>query len=161
MPMDVDPYSAFKRVKTEPIGTPPPPSMHGIPPPPPPSQPPPPLPMQAFTVNPLAPAQPHAAFLPLFNQTANQRRLNVEYPAQFSGDVRGFQVEDKLTKLGACFVTNPAWKHSVPSARGCHCQFQVLWGVLSDFGREILLLIQRSRQCSVGQRQTCHGSRLL
>ncbi|GBE77744.1 hypothetical protein BKA93DRAFT_757759 [Sparassis latifolia] len=71
-----EPY-AYKRAKTEPMGSPPPnPSMQ----PPPPMNPPPPLPM-----NPLAPAQPTAAFLPLFNQTANQRRLTVEYPAQFSG----------------------------------------------------------------------------
>ncbi|KAI0652070.1 hypothetical protein C8Q79DRAFT_76055 [Trametes meyenii] len=58
--------------------------MYGQPlppaPPPPPAIPPPPLPM-----NPLAPAQPHSAFLPLFNQTAQQRRLEVSYPAQFSG----------------------------------------------------------------------------
>ncbi|KAI0079639.1 hypothetical protein K474DRAFT_1591679 [Panus rudis PR-1116 ss-1] len=47
--------------------------------PPPPANPPPPLP------NPLAPAQPQAAFLPLFNQTAMQRRLAVEYPATFTG----------------------------------------------------------------------------
>ncbi|OSD03297.1 hypothetical protein PYCCODRAFT_1444638 [Trametes coccinea BRFM310] len=53
--------------------------MYGLPPPPP-ANPPPPLPS-----NPLAPAQPHSAFLPLFNQTAQQRRLEVQYPAQFSG----------------------------------------------------------------------------
>lgn len=35
--------------------------------------------------NPLAPAQPGAAFLPLFNQTAAQRRVSVDYPAEFSG----------------------------------------------------------------------------
>ncbi|TCD65654.1 hypothetical protein EIP91_002327 [Steccherinum ochraceum] len=49
-------------------------------PPPPPANPPPPLPQ-----NPLSPAQPQAAFLPLFNQTATQRRLSVDYPAAFSG----------------------------------------------------------------------------
>ncbi|KAI0639629.1 hypothetical protein C8Q77DRAFT_1152594 [Trametes polyzona] len=58
-----------------------PPQPFGQPPPPPPGNPPPPLPMH----NPLAPAQPHSAFLPLFNQTAQQRRLEVQYPAQFSG----------------------------------------------------------------------------
>ncbi|KZT02407.1 ribonuclease III [Laetiporus sulphureus 93-53] len=74
---DGEPYT-YKRVKTEPMSSPtPPPTMHQ---PPPPMAPPPPLP-----INPLAPAQPQAAFLPLFNQTANQRRLAVEYPAQFSG----------------------------------------------------------------------------
>lgn len=35
--------------------------------------------------NPLAPAQPNLPFLPLFNQTASQRRCVVEYPAVFSG----------------------------------------------------------------------------
>ncbi|THV06004.1 hypothetical protein K435DRAFT_960795 [Dendrothele bispora CBS 962.96] len=35
--------------------------------------------------NPLAPAQPSMAFLPLFNQTAAQRRVTVEYPAEFAG----------------------------------------------------------------------------
>ncbi len=49
--------------------------------PPPPAVAPPPLPAH----NPLAPAQPHSAFLPVFNQTAQQRRLEVQYPAQFSG----------------------------------------------------------------------------
>ncbi|KAI0756773.1 hypothetical protein C8Q80DRAFT_1264791 [Daedaleopsis nitida] len=48
--------------------------------PPPPAVAPPPLP-----ANPLAPAQPGSAFLPLFNQTAQQRRLDVQYPAQFAG----------------------------------------------------------------------------
>ncbi|EMD41938.1 hypothetical protein CERSUDRAFT_90529 [Gelatoporia subvermispora B] len=75
-----DPESSFsyKKVKTESMmNTPPPPATMQAPPPP--MNPPPPLP------NPLAPAQPTAAFLPLFNQTANQRRLVVEYPAQFSG----------------------------------------------------------------------------
>jgi len=67
-----------KRFKTEPMDSPtPPPAMQPIPPPP--TNAPPPLP------NPLAPAQPQAAFLPLFNQTANQRKLTVEYPAQFAG----------------------------------------------------------------------------
>ncbi|KAJ4485942.1 ribonuclease III domain-containing protein [Lentinula aciculospora] len=36
-------------------------------------------------LNPLAPAQPHLAFLPLFNQTAAQRRVTVDYPANCSG----------------------------------------------------------------------------
>ncbi|KAG7099009.1 hypothetical protein E1B28_000893 [Marasmius oreades] len=35
--------------------------------------------------NPLSPAQPHLAFLPLFNQTAAQRKVKVDYQAQFSG----------------------------------------------------------------------------
>ncbi|KAI0961970.1 hypothetical protein AcV7_000925 [Taiwanofungus camphoratus] len=75
-PSDGEPY-AYKKVKTEPMdSSTPPPNMA----PPPPMNSPPPLP-----TNPLAPAQPTAAFLPLFNQTANQRRLSVEYPAQFSG----------------------------------------------------------------------------
>ncbi|PFH54825.1 hypothetical protein AMATHDRAFT_52777 [Amanita thiersii Skay4041] len=39
----------------------------------------------SHTPNPLAPAQPNLPFLPLFNQTANQRRCMVTYPADFSG----------------------------------------------------------------------------
>jgi hypothetical protein len=35
--------------------------------------------------NPLAPAQPDLPFLPLFIQAALQRKVSVEYPAQFSG----------------------------------------------------------------------------
>jgi len=35
--------------------------------------------------NPLSPAQPHAAFLPLFNEAAMKRRVTVEYLADFSG----------------------------------------------------------------------------
>lgn len=61
-----------------------------LPPPPPPASIPPPIPpppskeAPAFG-NPLAPAQPHLAFLPLFNQTATQRGLSVDYRATFSG----------------------------------------------------------------------------
>ncbi|KAK0478321.1 hypothetical protein IW261DRAFT_1482901 [Armillaria novae-zelandiae] len=44
--------------------------------------PPPPLPKLP---NPMTPAQPHLAFLPQFNEKASQRRVVVEYPAQFSG----------------------------------------------------------------------------
>ncbi|KIK94016.1 hypothetical protein PAXRUDRAFT_828405 [Paxillus rubicundulus Ve08.2h10] len=57
---------------------PPPPSM------PPPIQPPPPKGIPTFS-NPLAPAQPNLAFLPLFNQTATQRGLSINYPATFTG----------------------------------------------------------------------------
>ncbi|KAJ3927887.1 MAG: hypothetical protein NXY57DRAFT_903052 [Lentinula lateritia] len=35
--------------------------------------------------NPISPAQPHLALLSLFNQTATQRRISVEYPAVCSG----------------------------------------------------------------------------
>lgn len=45
----------------------------------------PPSPPKMSVPNPLAPAQPHLAFLPLFNQTANQRGLNVNYPAVLVG----------------------------------------------------------------------------
>jgi hypothetical protein len=38
-----------------------------------------------FVPNPMAPAQPTLPFLPLFNQAAMQRRVNVEYQAEFSG----------------------------------------------------------------------------
>ncbi|KAF9020306.1 hypothetical protein BDZ89DRAFT_1203777 [Hymenopellis radicata] len=47
--------------------------------------PPPPYQAKLSTPNPMAPAQPGLAFLPLFNQTASQRRVNVEYKADFSG----------------------------------------------------------------------------
>ena len=95
--VDMDPLHSAKKFKVEPFspgqGSTPEPSM---PPPPPPAGPPPPLPMPPTMAmpptvatmampNPLAPAQPHTAFLPLFNQTANQRRMFVEYPATFSG----------------------------------------------------------------------------
>jgi len=68
-------YNPYANQPAQPLSAPPP-----LPPqpPPPPRQPP-------FTSNPLAPAQPHLAFLPLFNQTASQRGLSVEYPATFIG----------------------------------------------------------------------------
>ncbi|KAI0785071.1 hypothetical protein C8Q75DRAFT_809611 [Abortiporus biennis] len=85
-PQDVDMDQSYtqsytsKKAKTEQYtAAAPEPTQVYIPPPPPPANPPPPLP------NPLAPAQPHAAFLPLFNQTATQRRMIVEYPATFTG----------------------------------------------------------------------------
>ena len=84
--VDMDPLHNAKKFKMEqynPALTATPEPM--IPPPPPPVGPPPPLPMPPMMPNPLAPAQPNTAFLPLFNQTANQRRMFVEYPAQFSG----------------------------------------------------------------------------
>lgn len=94
--MDMDPMHSAKKLKTEPqqqplynpvySSTPEPPMAPPLQPPPP-AGPPPPLPSipSAPLPNPLAPAQPHTAFLPLFNQTANQRRMFVEYPATFSG----------------------------------------------------------------------------
>jgi hypothetical protein len=45
----------------------------------------PPSPPRISPPNPLAPAQPHLSFLPLFNQTANQRGLSVSYPAVLVG----------------------------------------------------------------------------
>ena len=42
-------------------------------------------PLPAARPNPLAPAQPDAAFLPLFNQEASKRRVSVEYLSEFSG----------------------------------------------------------------------------
>ncbi|KAI0689885.1 ribonuclease III domain-containing protein [Cytidiella melzeri] len=88
--VDVEPLNFAKKVKIETFSPPPSayPSYHtpapapepaSMPPPPPPANPPPPLP------NPMTPAQPSTAFLPMFNQTANQRRVFVEYPAQFAG----------------------------------------------------------------------------
>lgn len=78
-PTHYNPYSQTTgSLPPPPPPPPPPPSM------PPPIQPPPPKGMPSFG-NPLAPAQPHLAFLPLFNQTATQRGLSVGYPATFSG----------------------------------------------------------------------------
>ncbi|EGO04941.1 hypothetical protein SERLA73DRAFT_174019 [Serpula lacrymans var. lacrymans S7.3] len=55
----------------------------------PPSSAPPPIPspppFTAFLSNPLTPAQPNLAFLPLFNQAAHQRGVTISYPATFSG----------------------------------------------------------------------------
>lgn len=62
-------------VGAQPPRSPPPKFIHS----PPPHQAPPVIP------NPLAPAQPSLPFLPLFNQTAAQRRVMVEYPAEFIG----------------------------------------------------------------------------
>ncbi|KAA1471580.1 hypothetical protein DENSPDRAFT_837604 [Dentipellis sp. KUC8613] len=52
--------------------------------PPPPLEPAPPLP-QAIQNNPLAPAQPSSTFLPIFNQTAMQRRLQVTWQTASTG----------------------------------------------------------------------------
>lgn len=55
------------------------PEPHGMPPP---------LPSTSLSSpppDPTAPAQPTIIFLPLLNQTASQRRMLVEYPAQFAG----------------------------------------------------------------------------
>lgn len=41
--------------------------------------------------NPLAPAQPDLPFLPFFNQAASNRRVKVEYPAEFLGPVHAGQ----------------------------------------------------------------------
>ncbi|KAI6008335.1 hypothetical protein F5J12DRAFT_828118 [Pisolithus orientalis] len=69
-------YNPYSSQPAPPSSAPPP-----IPPPPPP-----PIPsMPPFPPNPLAPAQPSLAFLPLFNQTAAQRGMSVEYPATFAG----------------------------------------------------------------------------
>lgn len=76
-PTHYNPYS--QTTGSLPLPQPPPPPSA-----PPPMQPPPPKGMPSFG-NPLAPAQPHSAFLPLFNQTATQRGLSVGYPATFSG----------------------------------------------------------------------------
>lgn len=73
--------SSAKRTRIDQIPTSPPIPYGGyVNIPPPPMNAPPPLPS-----NPIPSTQAQAAFLPLFNQTANQRRLTVEYPAQFTG----------------------------------------------------------------------------
>ncbi|KAF9447800.1 hypothetical protein P691DRAFT_706120 [Macrolepiota fuliginosa MF-IS2] len=43
------------------------------------------MPSPAGRPNPLAPATPNAPFLPMFNQTASQRGVKVDYQAEFSG----------------------------------------------------------------------------
>ena len=67
------------------IPPPPQPTYPGYAQPPHMAPPQPPTPAPPLPPNPLAPAAPQSAFLPLFNQTAQQRRLEVQYPAQFSG----------------------------------------------------------------------------
>ncbi|TFK77266.1 hypothetical protein BDN72DRAFT_830435 [Pluteus cervinus] len=77
----------LKRIKSEEVSPrPPSPIFFGSQPPPSPIRHPPPhVPMPNPPPNPLSPAQPNLPFLPLFNQTASQRRVTVEYPATFSG----------------------------------------------------------------------------
>lgn len=43
------------------------------------------IPSTSARPNPLAPAQPKAAFLPLFNQEAAKRRVSIEYLFEFNG----------------------------------------------------------------------------
>lgn len=43
------------------------------------------IPSSVIRPNPLAPATPNAPFLPMFNQTANQRGVKVDYTAEFNG----------------------------------------------------------------------------
>jgi len=83
--VDMDPPYNPKKVRMDSYNAPPEPAAMPPPPPPPPSMNPPPMPPPPNSMNPLAPAQQTTAFLPLFNQTANQRRVFVEYPAVFSG----------------------------------------------------------------------------
>lgn len=52
--------------------------------------------------NPLAPAQPNLPFLPLFNQAAMQRRVTVEYIAEFSGPAHARRWAVKC--IGKCCV---------------------------------------------------------
>lgn len=61
-------------------------------------------PLQAMAVlpNPLAPAQPGLPFLPLFNQAAMQRRVTVEYIAEFSGPSHAGRWTVKC--VGKCFA---------------------------------------------------------
>lgn len=76
MKADPDPAPAVpsaKRIKSETVSPPPNFFKPQLPPPP------------AARPNPLAPAQPDAAFLPLFNQEASKRRVSVEYLSEFSG----------------------------------------------------------------------------
>lgn len=51
--------------------------------------------------NPLAPATPNAPFLPMFNQTAAQRGVKVDYSAEFSGPSHAGQWTVQC--IGTCF----------------------------------------------------------
>jgi dsRNA-specific ribonuclease len=73
----------IKQEDCEMSGTPPPPPPGEGPPPPPPPNGPPPSFGSNYTPSPLAPGG--TQYLPLFNQIATQRRLAVDYPAEFSG----------------------------------------------------------------------------
>ncbi|KAF8641033.1 hypothetical protein AX17_000678 [Amanita inopinata Kibby_2008] len=81
--------SPAKKIKSEPMSPPKSgaePIFYGSQPPPSPQRlPPPHIKGPLYLSNPLAPAQPNLPFLPLFNQTATQRRCTVEYPSEFSG----------------------------------------------------------------------------
>lgn len=59
-----------------------------------------------FIPNPMAPAQPTLPFLPLFNQAAMQRRVNVEYQAEFSGPSHAGRWAVKCIGESACHDTN-------------------------------------------------------
>lgn len=72
----------IKQEDFEMSGTPPPPPPGEAPPPPPPNIPPPSF-GGAYAPSPTAPSG--TQYLPLFNQVATQRRLTVDYPAEFSG----------------------------------------------------------------------------
>lgn len=71
--MTPPPISKFVPQPPQPTSVPPPP-------PPPPLRPPP-----RLSSNPLAPAQPHLPFLPMFNQAASQRRVVLDYVSESSG----------------------------------------------------------------------------
>jgi hypothetical protein len=61
----------------------------------------PPPPLSSYSQSP-ASSIPASAFLPLFNQTANQRRAVVDYPAVFSGPAHAGQWHVKCTGTYAC-----------------------------------------------------------
>jgi len=56
----------------------------------------------AIPPNPLSPAQPNLPFLPLFNQVAMQRRVTVEYLAEFSGQAHAGRWVVKCIVNGIC-----------------------------------------------------------
>ncbi|CAA7268013.1 unnamed protein product [Cyclocybe aegerita] len=59
-------------------------------------------PPPAHLPNPLAPAQPDMPFLPLFNQAAMQRRVQVDYLAEFSGPQHAPRWTVKCIVNGIC-----------------------------------------------------------
>ncbi|KDR85371.1 hypothetical protein GALMADRAFT_53029 [Galerina marginata CBS 339.88] len=116
-PSDVDAHPTVevpppqKRAKSEAMSPGPllnqPPIFFASQPPPSPSPPvrraPAPMPTPAvIPPNPLAPAQPNLPFLPLFNQAAMQRRVTVEYLAEFSGQAHAGRWVVRCIVNGIC-----------------------------------------------------------
>jgi hypothetical protein len=79
--------------------------------------------------NPLSPAQPDAPFLPLFNQTASQRRLIVDYPAEFAGPPHAGRWVVKCVGTHSCSIDASAVCNS-----SCLTVFILVNGILKGQG---------------------------